>query len=164
MGFEPESFDDSGPFSQNLADHFDGYTGVSRELLEFLCGRRLGFGMSREVFIWRPDPKYVLKIELRGHTFQNVAEVEAWQTVEHCPDHAKWFAPIKAISACGRFMLQRRAEPVSAIALPAEMPAYFTDFKQDNFGRIGKQFVAVDYGRNLLSTVGLTKRMKRAEW
>jgi hypothetical protein len=159
-----ESLVASGPFSALLADHFDGYTGVSRELLEFLCGERLGYGMSREVFVWRLDPRYVLKIELTQHTFQNVSEVETWQTVEHCPEHAKWFAPVKAISGCGRFMLQRRAEPVASIALPAEVPAYFTDLKPTNFGCIGKNFVAVDYGRTLLQTVGLTKRMKKADW
>lgn len=163
MSFEPESFSDSGPFSQNLADHFDGYTGVSRELLEFLCGRRLGFGMSREVFVWRPDPKYVVKIELTQHTFQNVAEVEAWQTVEHT-EFKRWFAPVKAISGCGRFLLMRRAEPISTMSLPADMPKFLTDFKQENYGVIGKQVVAVDYGRNLLSTVGLTKRMQKAHW
>jgi len=160
---EPHSMEDSGPFSERLGGHFNGSWGVDREFLEFICGPRLGAGMSREVFRYRIDPKYVIKIELEEFTFQNVAEMETWDNVKFSP-LAKWFAPIKAISGCGRFMLQQYAEPLASIALPAEMPAFFTDFKPGNYGRIGKQVVAVDYGRNLLSQTGLTKRMRKADW
>lgn len=163
MAVDPESLEECGPFSNLLSEHFDGYTGVGRELLEFVCGRRLGFGMSRETFVFRLDPRYVIKVELRQHTFQNVAEAEAWQAVEFT-EQAKWFAPVKGISGCGRFLLMKRADEISSMALPAQMPVFFTDFKKENFGVIGKNVVAVDYGRNLLSSVGISKRMKLADW
>lgn len=61
-------------------------------------------------------------------------------------------------------MLQQYAEPLAAIALPAEVPSFFTDLKASNWGRIGKQPVALDYGRTLLMTKGLSSRMRKADW
>lgn len=148
-------------FSSVLQDAF--VLGMNRELLEFLCGDRLGSGMSREVYRFAVAPQYVLKIETIEHRFQNVEEFRTWQAVEHTA-HAKWFAPCHAISGCGRFLLQHYAEPLAACALPAEVPAFFTDLKPSNWGRIGKQPVALDYGRTLLMGRGLTSRMQRADW
>lgn len=148
-------------FSEALGPSFDG--GFSRELLEFVCGDRLGAGMTREVFRFALDERYVIKFEpLEGH-FQNVAEATIWNDIQFT-ELAKWFAPVKAISGCGRIMLQRYAEPLPAIALPAEVPRFFTDLKPGNWGRIGKQPVCIDYGKTLLVTHGLSKRMRRADW
>jgi len=137
--------------------------GFSREFLEFVCGDRLGAGMSREVFRFALDDRYVIKFEPMEHRFQNVEEMMTWQAVEHT-DFAKWFAPCTAISGCGRIMLQRYAEPIPATALPERVPAFFTDLKPSNWGRIGKQPVALDYGRTLLMSHGLTKRTRKADW
>jgi hypothetical protein len=148
-------------FSATLADTFE--SGLQRELLEFLCGNRLGNGMSREVFEFLPAPHLVIKWEPVEHRFQNVEEFTVWQTVEHTK-YAKWFAPCHAISGCGRIMLQHYAEPLAAINLPAEVPAFFTDLKPSNWGQINGQPVALDYGRTLLMSKGLTSRMHRADW
>lgn len=148
-------------FSNALGPSFE--SGFQRELLEFICGDRLGAGMSREVFRFALDDRYVVKFEPIEHRFQNVEEMMTWQAVEHT-DHARWFAPCKAISGCGRIMLQAYAEPLAAIALPAEVPAFFTDLKPSNWGRIGKQPVACDYGRTMLMSRGLTSKMKKADW
>lgn len=148
-------------FSNALGPSFE--SGLQRELLEFLCGQRLGAGMSREVFRFNLDDRYVIKFEPIEHRFQNVEEYTVWQTVEHTA-YAKWFAPCKAISGCGRIMLQQYAEPIAAAALPAEVPSFFTDLKSSNWGRIGKQPVALDYGRTLLMTKGLSSRMRKADW
>lgn len=148
-------------FSEALGPSFE--SGLQRELLEFLCGQWLGAGMSREVFRFALDDRYVIKFEPIGHHFQNVEEMTTWQTVEHTR-FAKWFAPCKAISECGRIMLQQYAEPLAAVALPAEVPAFFTDLKPGNWGRIGKQPVALDYGRTLLMSRGLSNAMRKAQW
>lgn len=147
--------------SAELSRRFDG--GTARELIEYLCGQRLGHGMSREVFRYALDDRYVIKFELIEHRFQNISEYEAWQTVEHTK-FAKWFAPCHSISGCGRIMLQRYAEPIAAIRLPAEVPAFFTDLKPGNWGVINGHPVALDYGRTLLTTKGLTSRMRKADW
>lgn len=148
-------------FSNALGPSFE--SGLQRELLEFLCGDRLGAGMSREVFRYALDDRYVLKFEPIEHRFQNVEEFTVWQTVEHTR-FAKWFAPCKAISGCGRIMLQEYAEPIAAIALPAEVPSFFTDLKPGNWGVIKGQPVATDYGRTLLMSRGLSNKMKKADW
>ena len=153
--------DDLGKFSAALSGAFDG--GVSFETLEWLCGDRLGHGMSREVFRYALDERYVIKFELVEHRFQNAAEADVWDAVKHT-EFARWFAPVYSISGCGRVMLQRYAAPLAAIALPAEVPRWFTDLKPSNWGRIGKQPVCVDYGRTLLVTHGLSRRMRRADW
>jgi hypothetical protein len=148
-------------FSNALGPAFE--SGLSRELLEFICGDRLGAGMSREVFRFALDDRFVIKFEPIEHRFQNVEESVAWQTVEHTK-FAKWFAPVKAISGCGRVMLQRYAEPIAASRLPLEVPAFFTDMKPSNWGMLKGQPVAVDYGRTMLATRGLTSRMRKADW
>jgi len=148
-------------FSDALGPSFK--SGLQRELLEFLCGQRLGHGMSREVFRFTPHPGYVIKFESIEHRFQNVEEYRTWQEVEHTP-HAKWFAPCHSISGCGRIMLQHYAEPIAASRLPAEVPAFFTDLKASNWGHINGQPVALDYGRTRLMVTGMTKRLRKADW
>lgn len=148
-------------FSEALGPSFDG--GFSRELLEFVCGDRIGAGMSREVFRFALDEAFVIKFEPIEHRFQNIEEITVWQTVQFT-EFAKWFAPVKAISGCGRIMLQRYAEPIAACNLPPRVPSFFTDMKPSNWGTIGKQPVALDYGRTLLATKGLTGRMSKANW
>lgn len=110
--------------------------------------------------IGAPPPKYVIPAKRAALPVEDVIELPG---VEHT-QHARWFAPCKAISGCGRIMLQAYAEPLAAIALPAEVPAFFTDLKPSNWGRIGNQPVACDYGRTMLMSRGLTKAMKKADW
>lgn len=148
-------------FSNALGPSFE--SGYQRELLEFICGERLGAGMSREVFRFALDDEYVIKFESIEHRFQNVEEMMTWQAVEHTR-FAKWFAPCKAISGCGRILLQRYAAPIAASNLPKEIPAFFTDTKPGNWGLIGKQPVAMDYGRTMLMSRGLSNAMRKAQW
>lgn len=161
MTTEGRTVRDKPWFSSALGPAFEG--GLSRELLEFVCGDRLGAGMSREVFRFNLDPKFVIKFEPMEHRFQNIEEMTAWQTVEYT-EYAKWFAPCRFISGCGRVMLQEYAEPLAACNLPDKVPAFFTDLKPGNWGMLNKHPVALDYGRTLLMTVGLTKRLRKANW
>lgn len=92
--------------SQELAERFIG--GTAREFLDFMAGDRLGEGMTREVFRFKPDPSLVLKVEAFPDHFQNIAEWHVWQSVEYTK-FAAWFAPCHSISECGRFLLMRYA-------------------------------------------------------
>lgn len=150
-------------FSEKIIESFRHDSGIPYELLVLLCDRRLGHGMTREVFQLYTDPTKVIKFELESGHFQNVAEFTLWRSIEHTK-FAKWFAPCHYISHCGRILIQSYAEPLAAIALPAEVPAFFTDLKPSNWGQIKGQPVAVDYGKHLMLERGMTGRMRRADW
>lgn len=141
---------------------------IKRELWDVICGELLGMGSSRCVYAHLLDPHLVVKAESPGGSFQNVAEWQVWKAVEHT-EFAKWFAPCVAISPCGSILIQRRT--TRAQAYPDKIPNFLTDTKLDNYGiltpRAGEkhsQFVVHDYGVNLLSEYGLTKRMRKANW
>ena len=151
-----------GTAAYSIHGYFGGNS-IARDFSHLIIGKRLGGGVSRDVYGMPPDNKFVLKFETGEGWFQNVAEWHIWQSVQHSPKYAKWFAPCIEISPCGLVLVQKRTTPVIG-DLPTHMPAFFTDFKPANYGRIGKNVVAVDYGRNLLSQTGLTKRMRKADW
>lgn len=150
-------------FSKRITQRFRHDSGIPQELLWLLCEDRLGHGMTREVFRLSIDPTKVIKFELESGHFQNVAEFTLWRSVEHTK-LAKWFAPCHHISHCGRILIQSYAEPIAAIALPAEIPAFFTDLKPSNWGHIKGQPVALDYGKHLMLERGMTTRMRKADW
>lgn len=148
-------------FSDDMLDNFSGSWPF--ELLGFMCGDFIGDGMTRHVYRFAPDDKYVIKFELHDGHFQNVSEWQLWDSVQHTK-HAKWFAPCHGISQCGRILIQRYADPIAAINLPAEVPAFFTDLKPGNWGQIKGQPVAVDYGKHLMLENGMSSRMRKAHW
>lgn len=150
-------------FSEKLTGHFDALGGLPYELLALMCEERLGHGMTREVFSLGTDEYKVIKFELQSGHFQNVSEFQLWESVQHT-ELAKWFAPCYNISHCGRILIQARCEPLSAIALPAEVPAFFTDLKPSNWGVWDNHPVALDYGKHLMLEKGMTKRMRKADW
>jgi len=151
----------SGPFSRKLYKKFNG-THESEALLRFVCGRKLGRGIAREVFECSMVPGWVIKIA-NGSTgiSQNILEYEVWDNVSHT-EHAKWFAPVHSISPCGNILMMKQAKPLKSAKgfIETKLPTFLTDLKAVNFGTIGKQIVAVDYGRTLLMQQGLSKRMR----
>lgn len=142
-------------------------TNLSKDLISFVTGKKLGVGIGRNVYEWPFDPKYVLKIESTSMSFQNVREYEIWQEIQYRKDIAKWFAPCDWISPCGIYMLQRKTEQIPQSEYPQKVPSFFFDQKYSNFGVIvenGKRrFVAHDYGTFSL-TNGLSGRFKKADW
>lgn len=133
------------------------------DLWELAVGDCLGSGASRHVYVWRPDPTLVLKIETDRHSWSNIEEWEVWRTVAHTA-HAKWFAPVIQIAGGGSMLLQRRTQPLRPDELPEKIPAYLTDTKSENFGLLDGRFVCHDYGLHLLRERGLTRHMAKAEW
>lgn len=153
-------------YSDEILDKFAG--SWSRELLGLVCGDRLGEGMTREVFRFgvetydEPEPR-VIKFEMNEGHFQNVAEWQVWEAVKETK-FAKWFAPCHRISHCGRILVASYCEPLAAIRLPAEVPAFFTDLKHGNWGWYKGNPVALDYGKHLMLGRGMTSRMQKAQW
>lgn len=141
----------------NEVTHLDAFN--------LLCGRKIGYGMTRQVFECNIDKKYVVKVENdepRSH-FQNIMEWMVWRRV--CgTDIEKWFAPVHEMSPDGRLLLMHRTTPVSGMHMPNKMPSFFTDFKSSNYGLLNGKVVCHDYGSHLLMERGMTKSLKTVKW
>lgn len=130
---------------------------------DLLCGKQIGSGISRNVFECRLDPTLVVKVQ-RDDTrapLENMMEFEVWQSVM-MTEHAKWFAPVELLSTTGRILLQKRTMP--SRDLPKKVPAFFTDLKPSNWGILDGQPVCHDYALNLLMELGLSNKMRKANW
>jgi hypothetical protein len=136
---------------------------IEKEVFKTLCGDKLGQGIGREVFECSLNKDLVIKIESGSGSFQNVVEWETWEEVRETV-HAKWFAPCVGISPCGIVLVQKRTQPMSKRSYPKEMPNFLADFKYTNYGKYKGHVVAHDYGRHMLMTNGLTKRMRPVNW
>lgn len=113
-------------------------------------GPLLGEGISRRVYVNKNDPTTVIKFENKPGSFQNINEWETWRYLQWHPVAKLWLAPCLRISSCGTMLIQKRAKPLSDdYKLPDKVPRFITDCKRQNFGLIGKRFVAVDYGYTL---------------
>ena len=132
---------------------------ISRDLRSLCLGDKLGNGISRNVYVWLPNPKYVVKVEDRGGYFQNTGEWELWGRASG--KLKKWLAPCKSISGCGIFLIQKRTYPTHEKLLPKKVPSILTDLKEENFGHL-------ENGRLVCHDYGFLKeqkfKMKKAEW
>lgn len=141
---------------------------ITSDFFHLICGEKLGRGISREVFRCAFDPTMVFKFEKDAGSFQNIIEWETWQTVRHTAgfktDYAQYFAPCIGISPCGTILAQKAARKIDRAELPAELPSFFTDIKQENFGVIDGKIVCIDYGNTLLMTKGLNNKKRKADW
>lgn len=134
------------------------------EFINFMTGKRLGFGMSRITYELAHDDTKVVKIERQAGHFQNVVEWETWQALRDTK-HAKWLAPCHYISACGIFLVMERTAPIRKGEEPKLLPSWLRDHKLENYGMIGKQIVCHDYGTNLLLNNGaFSARMKKTDF
>jgi len=137
---------------------------IAADLLSLCLGARLGGGISRDVFVWLPDPKLVAKVETDGGSFQNVNEWNVWQRCGNVLGIHNWLAPCVSISSCGIILLQKRTEPLIRSKWPKKVPAFLTDLKPDNFGLIDDKPVCHDYGYNMFIENGMTTRMRKTDW
>lgn len=138
---------------------------LTRDFISLFLGKRLGGGMSRQVYLCRQDHTAVIKVEAQSGRFQNVLEWEVWQTVKETK-LKKYFAPCIAISDCGTILIQKRADPLRKEEYPKKIPVFFGDTKYQNFGKIGKQFVCIDYGTAHIPALNknLTNKLKKADF
>lgn len=150
--------------TSNTLDTPGSFSGVvARDFFDMLVGDCLGTGGYREVYEYRPRAGHVIKVEqLSGH-FENILEWEIWHTVRDT-EYAKWFAPCADISANGIWLIQKRTKPCTPKQLPERVPAFFTDIKESNIGWLNGHPCFHDYGRNKLTTLGLTKKTKKIDW
>lgn len=94
-------------------------------------------------------------------------EWEIWEIVQYTK-YAKYFAPCVAISQNGQFLIQKRAEQIPRAQYPKTIPSFFADIKYENFGKIGKNFVCIDYGtmviRIMNNIIEGPKKYRKADW
>ena len=136
---------------------------VERDFFQFMCGELIGSGQFRDVYVFEQDPRYVIKIETGAQSFSNIREWDLWNDAQFMSEEIRgWLAPCKSISPSGTVLLQRRTTP--ATKYPEKIPSWMTDTKKQNFGMIGRKFVAHDYGNNRVCNQGLTKRLMIANW
>lgn len=137
-----------------------------RELRSAMLGDKLGYGVGRQVYLCKINSDYVVKIEDKARSFQNIAEWDAWDWVSQggAPDMAKWLAPCLQISASGSILVQRRVEPLRTSDLPAKVPAFLADLKLENFGMLNGKVVCCDYGTIGVSLRRTDKRLVKAVW
>lgn len=128
--------------------------GVTRDILALMLGARLGSGIARSVYVFRPNPTLVVKIEEDAGSFQNIIEWTTWNEVSDTK-WAVWFAPCHHISPCGTALIQSRTHPLGTP--PDKIPNFFADLKPENWGMLDGRPVAHDYGYTCLSSMGLAR-------
>lgn len=135
------------------------------DAFNLLCGNKIGYGMTRQVFECNLRKDVVVKVEsaeVRTH-FQNLVEWMVWSRV--CgTEFEKWFAPVVEISPNGRVMVMQRTTLIGRSELPTKVPCFFTDLKHANWGMLNGHPVCHDYGSHLLMEEGMSKRLKKADW
>jgi len=135
------------------------------EFEEFIVGKKLGRGVTREVYNFVPDDTCVIKI---AHSYDgrqtNITEFKIWYELSNFDKKlSKWFAPCISISEGGKYLVQKKIEFGRLKDYPKKVPHFFYDIKRDNYGWYGKQFVCCDYGYFNI-TDSYSKRMKNIIW
>ena len=134
------------------------------DAFNLLCGKLLGEGIHRKVFECRIRPDLVVKVEhdTDWRYFANVLEMRFWDDHQYFDKVAQWLAPCEYMSPDGRILLQRRTLPiVDSSALPAQLPAFLSDVKVDNFGILDGRLVCVDYAMTIPNP---STRLKKVDW
>jgi len=138
---------------------------IGQEAFNILCGKKLGGGMSRQVYECKLKPGYVVKVEVDPYpNYQNLAEWHIWQAVRSTK-HSRWFAAIDSISPDGKILIQERTRPAGLSEYPDKIPTFFTDTKRENWGMTThgdkNWFVCHDYGVHMIFEQGLHGRLKK---
>lgn len=135
---------------------------VLNELAHYMCGKKLGSGAFRNVYVLRANDEHVIKIEDAQCSFQNVIEWGFWQENGWNKDIGKWLAPCVSISASGTFLIQKRTTPVTDISkMPAKLPKFLGDCHMNNFGKLDGKLVCHDYAIN---NVKIPMQLVKRKW
>lgn len=136
---------------------------MHREAFHLLTDKLIGRGVSREVWSSKVLPNCVIKVESSAQRFQNVIEWEVWHRVKSTK-FAKWFAPCEWISPNGSILIMRKTEVPGKSEYPDKLPVFFSDIKFENFGLLNGEFMAHDYGINMLLEKGMSSKLRTVHW
>lgn len=130
--------------NQPSMDHRD-----LKEFARYMCGKKLGSGAYRDVYVLNFNDDYVVKIERDGCQFQNIIEWQFWEDHQYKKGIAKWLAPCASISEKGTIMIQKRTTPIlTKKGMPAKLPKFLGDCHIHNFGKLNGKVVCHDYAIN----------------
>lgn len=121
---------------------------IGEDMFNLVCGKKIGGGVHRDVFECKLNRSLVVKVEyeLDYRYFANVLEMKFWNYHSEYEPVRKWLAPCRFLSPDGRILLQERVEPVrKSDNLPAQLPAFLSDRKIQNFGWLNGKLVCTDY-------------------
>lgn len=139
---------------------------IVNDMISSLCGEKIGSGQFRDVFHYKLDDRYVIKLE-RGETRGNVTEELLWYEVQGLKGELawvkKWFASINWVSPNGKILVMEKTEIRKGKKRPDKVPYFFMDVKYDNFGWIGNRFVCHDYGF-LNKFIKYSKKKQKVVW
>lgn len=138
-------------------------TAIWREAFNLLCDKQVATGSARTVYNSELNQDWIIKIEDRAGSFQNVIEWQTWNRVNNTK-WSRWFAPCYYISPCGAILIMARTTEPQLKDYPTMMPVYLSDLKYSNYGMFEGKLVCHDYGTNLLSEYGKTNKMRKADW
>lgn len=136
----------------------DNYKRLStKRFKQIFCGKRIGEGVSREVFEFVLDKRYVVKIDTT-EDFDNIMEWKIWHHLKDYKALSQHLAPCIWMMPNGKVLIQRKIRFKGKY--PDKMPNLFTDLKYQNYGFIGKRIVCCDYSRSNLFKSGRVRKVK----
>lgn len=150
-----------GSPSQEWLDYDQTTVPAMKAMLECFVGQRIGGGTTRTVFQCKHDPSKVIKIQ-SAYEVANQMEFRVWEKFGDDPKVGKWLAPVHAISADGRVIVQSRTLPL--INPPKKIPDFLSDLKVQNFGMLDGRVVAHDYGLGIFIDSNSPIEMVAPEW
>lgn len=138
-------------------------------IVKSICGKQIGTGLYRDVYLLKQDNNYVVKIErdMSTGTFANATEWRNYINNKEWSYIKDWLAPIELINQTSQVLVQRRVslEGKKCKDFPKYIPALFTDLKRKNFGWIGDKFVCCDYSFFVSVIINKGKnKLKYAKW
>lgn len=136
-------------------------------LIRKICGELIGTGAYRDVYIFKGDDDYVVKVE-RDMSNGNFANICEWRNYINNKDWnflGKYLAECTHINQTGEILIQERVYHKDKTLYPKKIPKYFTDLKTTNFGWTKKgKFVSCDYSFFVMLTNSKGGLLKNAKW
>jgi hypothetical protein len=131
------------------------------------CGDFLGKGIHRDVYTFKQDDRFVVKLERdfskNSLVFSNIGEWRNWCEHLYYTKVSSFLAPCLTINNSGQILIQRRVTREidgDKRTPPKYLPNLLTDTKLFNFGWIDDKFVCVDYSTMIRTDL----KMKKARY
>lgn len=137
---------------------FNGAMNDKDGLLNFLLPDQLGTGFCRSTHSlvkWSSNqvrPTVVkCAIQYEGNSTEgirsNLNEFDVWCYVMNRPHLARWFAPVRYMSDCCKFIIMDKCEKLDEDDMPDFIPDFLLDVHHNNLGMLDGRVVCLDYGQ-----------------
>lgn len=111
--------------------------------IEQLCGERLGKTKRRTVYVYKPDPRYVIKVPGKEPKDANEREYRNGQKIIE-QGHGDMIAKCRMENGC--IIMERTTPLTHRSQVPQDLPRILDrDNNKRNWGEIGDKVVKHDY-------------------